>query len=65
LLLDGTLQEFYDYINSLSISSSTKSKIQAEIDTAEKAMLFLSEINRIMNTTNETGQKIYPRTNDT
>ena len=65
LLLDGTLQEFYDYINSLSISSSTKSKIQAEIDTAEKAMLFLSEINRIMNTTNELGQKIYPRNNDT
>lgn len=65
LLLDGTLQEFYDYINSLDISSSTKSKIQAEIDTAEKAMLFLSEINRVMNATDELGQKIYPRNNDT
>lgn len=64
LLLDGTLQEFYDYIDSLEVSVATKTKIKSDINTAEKAMLFLSQINMIMNTTDETGQKIYPRNDE-
>lgn len=60
-LLNKSLQDFYDYIESLNLLNTTKQAIYADIDTAEKATIFLSEINRVLNTTDEAGNKIYPR----
>lgn len=64
LLLDKTLKDFYDYIDTWSdITTATKEAIKQKINTAEKAVIFLSEINRELNVTEE-GQTTYPRTNE-
>lgn len=60
-LLDKTLQSFYDYIETLDFDTDTKATIVSKLDTPEKAVIFLSEMNRLMNTKNEAGQLQYQR----
>ena len=61
LLLNKSLQEFYDYINTLDFSQATKDSIISKINTAEKATIFLSELNKRLNSKDEQGVKTYPR----
>lgn len=63
-LLDKTLQDFYNYIETLEFNENTKATILSKINTAEKATIFLSELNRQLNTKDETGNKLYPRNNN-
>lgn len=60
-LLDKSLQDFYDYIETLDFDTSTKAAITSKINTAEKAVIFLSEMNRLMNTKDEADQTQYLR----
>jgi len=63
-LLNKTVQDFYSYIETLEFGDSIKSLITSKIDTAEKAVIFLSELNRKLNTKDETGKLQYPRENN-
>lgn len=63
-LLDKSLQNFYDYIETLDFNTSTKAAIISKINTAEKAVIFLSEMNRLMNSKDESGKPQYLRTNN-
>lgn len=63
-LLSKSLQDFYDYIETLDFDTSTKAAITSKINTAEKAVIFLSEMNRLMNTKDDTGQMQYLRVNN-
>lgn len=65
LLLEKTFQDFQNYINNLSISTQVKETILKNIDTAEKAAIFLSEVNQRMNTVQENGRVKYDRNNET
>ena len=64
LLLDKTFQDFQNYINNLAIGTKTKEIILNNIDTAEKAAIFLSEVNQRMNTLQENGRVTYDRSNE-
>lgn len=63
-LLDKSLQDFYDYIETLGFDTSTKALITSKINTAEKAVIFLSEMNRLMNTKDDSGNMQYLRDNN-
>lgn len=63
-LLDKTLQDFYNYIETLELNDSTKSIILSKINTSEKAVIFLSELNRKLNTKDDSGNIQYLRTNN-
>lgn len=60
-LLNKSLQDFYNYIETLDFDTPTKANIISKINTAEKAVIFLSEMNRLMNTKDETGKIQYLR----
>jgi hypothetical protein len=62
-LLNKTVQDFYNYIETLEFSSSIKSLIASKIDTSEKAVIFLSELNRKFNIKDSAGKLQYPRDN--
>lgn len=63
LLLDKTFQDFQDYINNLSVGVDVKEFILNNIDTPEKAAIFLSEVNQRMNFKGEDGKLHYDREN--
>lgn len=63
ILLEKTLQDFYDYVNSLNVGTDVKEFITNNIDTAEKAAIFLSEVNQRMNFIGEDGRMQYNREN--
>ena len=60
-LLNKTLQDFYNYIDTFSIPVESKEIIKNKINSAEKAILFLSEINKKLNITDEENNISYPR----
>lgn len=64
-LLDKSLEDFYNYIDGLEVTESTKASIKEKINTAEKAVLFLSEVNRLLNSTTDNQTVVYNRTDDT
>jgi len=63
ILLEKTLWDFYDYINGLNVGADVKEYIINNIDTAEKAAIFLSEVNQRMNFVGEDGRIQYNREN--
>lgn len=63
-LLSKSLQDFYNYIETLDFDTATKANIISKINTAEKAVIFLSEMNRLMNTKDDSGQMQYLRVNN-
>ena len=64
LLLEKTFQDFQDYINDLAIGVEAKQFILNNIDTPEKAAIFLSEVNQRMNSVGENGRVVYNRDNE-
>ena len=63
LLLEKTFQDFQNYINDLTIGVEAKQFILNNIDTPEKAAIFLSEVNQRMNSIGENGRVTYNRDN--
>lgn len=63
ILLEKTFQDFKDYINNLKVGTDVKQFILSNIDTPEKAAIFLSEVNQRMNFKGEDRKITYDREN--